>query len=259
MAKPKTEESTVLTDILTEIQAMNSSLDRIHEALLATRTVEVAESVTGAGKLTEGERRSIAAEAQVEAKEAAAEAHEENTMPKFVKEYLAANPKATSADLVRDLKISANKANLWVPSLQEKAKAKKPVADGKIAVEVLRAKISEFAEVFGMNEALAVNEQFGGSRKVSGIPENVYEKVFNEMSRRLAEKAPAAEPEEKDEPEITVTKEDIQKVGGAFVKQYGDPAFRELLAKFVEKGKDPKISNVLPAKYAALHEALSNA
>ena len=31
------------------------------------------------------------------------------------------------------------------------------------------------------------------------------------------------------------------------------------LAKFVEKGKDAKISNVSPAKYAALHEALSNA
>lgn len=244
----------ILTDIhntLTEAgEAILAKLDEIHEALTASKTV-----TTDTGPTDE-----------------------------IVEKFLRENPKATIADVIRACHAPAyNRVQRIKEKLAKEAggeakpepeKKPEPKKEEKITVEALREKISEFAEAFGMNEALAVNEAKGGSRKVSNIPEAKYAAVYKEMQDRLDLKAEVAKANEaqkakaaSEKPEAyteagatsTITKEDIQKVGGAFVKQYGDPAFRELLAKFVEKGKDAKISNVAPAKYAALHEALANA
>jgi hypothetical protein len=178
--------------------------------------------------------------------------HSEDAIPKFVQEWVEAHPGCTAADVVREHKISENRARAAVK--QYGKDLPKPMKEkiGKITVEQMRAKVSEFAETFSMNDALALNEKFGGARKLSEIPEVKYEAVFTEMEKRLKEKAEPA-------PEVIVTKEDVQKAAGVFVKKYGDPAFRELLAKFVGKGDEAKISKVDPAKYAALVEALDNA
>jgi hypothetical protein len=246
----------ILTDIhntLTESgEAILAKLTEIHEALTAEKTV----TSSNPGPTDE-----------------------------VVEKFLRENPKATIADVIRAChapaynrvmrikeKLAKEVGETKPEPKKEEAKPEpekkpEPKKEEKITVEMLREKISEFAEAFGMNEALAVNEAKGGSRKVSNIPEAKYAAVYKEMQDRLQMKAEVAKAnaaqKAKDEAapagEPSITKEDIQKVGGAFVKQYGDPAFRELLAKFIEKGKDAKISNVAPAKYAALHEALSNA
>lgn len=184
-------------------------------------------------------------------------------VPKFLREYLEKNPDAGAADLIREFKVSQNKALAAIkqfgkPLSQRSAptKEEKPKKE-KVTVEMLRGIISIFAERFGMNEALKINEEIGGSRKVSGIPEEKYEAIFNAMNARTS--AAEAKPEEEGEEPVPVTKEDVQRVGAAFIGKYGDPAFRELLAKYVAKGDEAKISKVDPAKYRALHEALVNA
>lgn len=262
--KPAAEPSrpsieAILTDIHNTLvegfESLHSKLDEIHEAILGVSSDE-------RHILTAAERadldKTVSKPTIEQAVKAAAEAQptpSDEEIPKFVRAYMDLHPSAKPADLVKEFKISFNKAAAAVKEFGKPAPAK---AEAKITVEALRAKISEFAEAFNMNEALSVNEQFGGSRKVSGIPEVAYEKVFNEMDRRLKEKAVNEAPATPED-SVAVTKEDIQKAGGVFVKKYGDPAFRELLAKFVAKGEEAKISKVDPAKYAALHEALANA
>lgn len=124
----------------------------------------------------------------------------------------------------------------------------------EITIEALRAKISEFAEAFGMNTALAVNEEVGGSRKVSNIPAEKYAAVYKEMADRLDLRAEVAAANAK-EAAKQATIEDVRAAAQPFVDKYGDPAFRELLGRFGGK----KISAIEPSKYAALIEALANA
>lgn len=183
---------------------------------------------------------------------------DDKDVPKFLREHMEKHPNTTTEELIRTYKVSINKALAAVKQFGKKAETKKPAEKtekpGPVTVEALRKMISDFAEKFGMNEALRINEQFGGSRKVSGIPEEKYEAVFNAM----ADKMKAGEEEVKGVAE-EITKEDIQKAGAKFIEKYGDPAFRELLAKYVAKGAESKISQVPTEKYAALHEALINA
>jgi hypothetical protein len=195
----------------------------------------------------------------------------DDEIPKFLRKYVEAHPGCKAADLVKEFKVSLNKATEAIKQYAKPApkaesndlpKSIKKVEEKKagrlVTVEMLRAKISEFSEVFGMNEALAVNEQKGGARKVSQIPVEKYGDVFDAMESRLQmqrEIDAAGNGTAAKEPEPTATIDDVRKVAQAFINKYNDPAFRELLKKF----GGAKISEIKPENYAALIEALANA
>jgi hypothetical protein len=195
----------------------------------------------------------------------------DDEIPKFLRKYVEAHPGCKAADLVKEFKVSLNKATEAIKQYAKPApkaesndlpKSIKKVEEKKagrlVTVEMLRAKISEFSEVFGMNEALAVNEQKGGARKVSQIPVEKYASVFDEMESRLTlrrEVEASGNGTAAREPEPTATIDDVRKVAQAFINKYNDPAFRELLKKF----GGAKISEIKPENYAALIEALANA
>lgn len=274
--KPLTTEELLLA-IHEEIKNLHTTLGtgmlKIHEALLADRNVEVVIPHPGTNEPGKIDLKPGA----VNVAKDPAPAPGEDEIPRFIQEYVEAHPGCKAGDLTREFKCSQNKALLAVKKYGKKAPPAgavvvkdNPVVDQgspvpeEITVEVLREKITEFSRTFGMNEALQVNEQFGGNKKVSKIPTENYAAVWNEMAARLEMKAKVeeanAEPQKGESlGGASITKEDIQRAGGVFVKKYGDPAFRELLKKYVTKGEEPKISKVDPAKYPALHEALDNA
>jgi hypothetical protein len=184
-------------------------------------------------------------------------------VPKDVSEWIIAHPGCKAKDVVKAHPgIAFNRADAAVKKYgKEPSKAPEPKKEEKpkITVEALRAQISKFAEKFGMNEALAMNERYGGSRKVSGIPEVKYETVFLEMEKKIqadakSESEAAADSEDHSQPTI----EDVREVAKTFLATYGEEALKELVGKFV-KGAEPKISKVAPEQYPALMEALSNA
>jgi hypothetical protein len=168
----------------------------------------------------------------------------------------ASKPKPTRKE-VAEAKVEAKVAPTPPPGAVT-AKVEKP----DITKDVLKATVTEYMERFGTNEALAVNEKFGGAKRLSDIPEAKYAAVHDAMRAKLSLDAVAASAEPKaEEPKPTagVEKEVMQAAAKAFLGKYGDPAFRELLRKFVPKGAEPKLSLVDPTKHTALHEALANA
>lgn len=259
MAKTEKKQTTdeILLAIYEETAQMHKTLG---EGLLAIQRALLGREVV---RMTGTIEPTVEAEVPEEKPEPEDKPVAKNDVPKFLRDHLAEHPETEEKDLMETFKVSPNMAKAAVTHFRISKKVKTPPLpetlqavhaaskEEKVTVEKLRAKISEFAEAFSMNEALAVNEQFGGSRKVSGIPEVAYEKVFNEMTRRLAEKA---KPAEKGEAAPTI--DDVRKAAQPFVDKNGDPAFRALLKAV---GKAEKISGVDPKFYPALIEALTNA
>jgi hypothetical protein len=166
-----------------------------------------------------------------------------------ITDYVKANPKCKASDLIREFKISQNRAAKFLAS-------KKEEKTEEITIEMLREMATKYSAAFGMEALLSVNVKFGGAKKLSACDPASYSLLWNEMKAAL-DRAPTAEA-----PALSL--DEVKAKAKGFVEKNGAPALSALLKAFgAEKlgptsEGDPR-KGLAVEKYAALVEAIDNA
>jgi hypothetical protein len=121
-----------------------------------------------------------------------------------------------------------------------------------VPLSTLREAASKYAAKYGMNELLEKVVRYG-TKKINEVPEESRDALYKDLQEKLVEDI-GTEKEHVD-PKNNLGLEDLKKVGGDFINKNGPDAFKQLIKTFGAA----KLSEVKPEKYAALHEALTNA